>query len=198
MWRRWLAGGVGALALVGGGCQSKGPLLDNPVLTRPDPNLCVENPVYVPLGPASYGAVFERVLSVLGDYFVIATANRYEGRITTHPRTAPGFEQIFKAGSPDSYERGLATLQSIRQYAVVKIAAADDGGFWVDVKVFKELEDVPTPIRAITGAAIFQGDTTLERQYEVIDPTVTASNWIPIGQDESLEQAILQRIQKSL
>ena len=129
MWRRWLATGVGVVGLMAG-CQSQGPWLDNPVLVRPDPRACVENPVYVPHGPASYGAVFERVVSVLSDYFVIATANRYEGRITTHPRVAPGWEQFFKAGSPDHYQRSLATLQSIRQYAIVKISPADDGGFW--------------------------------------------------------------------
>ncbi len=196
--RRLVTACAAALGLAAGGCLSSGPLLDNPVLVRPDAAVTVENPVYVPLGPPSYGAVFEKTQSVLGDYFVIATANRYEGRVVTHPRVAPGYEQFFKAGSPDHQERLLATLQSIRHYAVVKINPADDGGFWIDVKVFKELEDVPRPLRATAGGAAFRSDVTLERQYEVIDPNATSAGWIPIGQDEKLEQLILQRIKKCM
>jgi hypothetical protein len=142
--------------------------------------------------------VFEKVLSILSDYFVIATANRYEGRIVTHPRIAPGLERFFIAGSPDWDERLLATLQTIRHYAIVKIAAAQDGGFWIDIKVYKELEDLPQPTRALAGGAIFRSDATVERQFEVIEPTFTSSSWIFLGQDEALEQAILQRIKKCL
>lgn len=197
MRRRLVTACAAVLGLAAGGCLSSGPLLDNPVLVRPDPTVCVENPVYVPLGPPSYGAVFEKTLSILGDYFVIASANRWEGRIVTHPRVAPGYEQLFRAGSPDHQERLLATLQSIRYHAVVKISPANDGGFWVDVKVFKELEDVPRPSRS-TAAAAFRTDSTIERQYEVIDPAATSEGWIPIGQDEKLEQLILQRIKKCM
>ena len=196
--RRRLAAWAAALGVAAGGCASSGPLADNPVLLRPDPTVSVENPVYVPLGPPSYGPVFEKALTVLSDYFVIATANRYEGRIVTHPRVAPGYEQFFKPGSPDHGERMLATLQSVRHYAVVKIAAANDGGFWVNVEVFKELEDVPRPLRATAAAAVFRGDSTVERQYEVIDPAVTSSAWIPLGQDEKFEQLLLQRIKKCM
>jgi hypothetical protein len=199
MWRKYLAAWAGAASLLGGGCAATGPLLDNPVLVRPDP-AAVENPLYVPLGPypSSYALVFERVLSVLGEYFVIATANRYEGRIVTHPRVAPGYEQFFKAGSPDHRERTLATLQTIRHYAVVKIGSAENGGFWVDVKVYKELEDLPRPTRQTAGSAVFQGDNTLERQYEVVEPALTNAGWIPLGQDESLEQAILEKLKRCM
>jgi hypothetical protein len=198
MGRRLVTACAGALALLAGGCLSSGPLLDNPVLVRPEPTVTVENPVYIPLGPPSYGAVFEKVVSVLSDYFVIATANRYEGRIVTHPRTAPGLEQWLKPGSPDCQERLLATLQSIRNYAVVRITAAADGGFWVDVKVYKELEDLARPTRQTAGAAVFRGDPTVERQYEVIEPTFTESSWIPLGEDVKFEQAILQRLKKCM
>jgi hypothetical protein len=189
---------AGALALLGSGCTATGPLLDNPFRVEPAAAVVVENPVYVPLGPPSYGAVFEKVLSVLGDYFVIASANRYEGRILTHPRIAPGYERPFTPGSPDCESRLLATCQSIRHFAVVTIAAAEDGGFWIDVKVYKELEDVPQPSHATAGAAIFRSDSTVERQYEVIEGFFTDSRWIPLGQDVKLEQEILCRLRKCL
>jgi MFS family permease len=45
----------------------------------------------VPLGPESYGKVFETCLRVLGDYgFEVFDSNRYSGAIECLPRTAPG------------------------------------------------------------------------------------------------------------
>jgi hypothetical protein len=189
-------GTYGACALLLGGCASVPPL-DNPVLLRPAPE-AVENPVFLPQGPASYGLVFEKVLSVVSEYFEIRYSNRYDGQILTFPRTAPGFGEPWKPGSPACDERLLATLQSIRNRAEVRIDAAADGGFFVQVVVYKELEDVPQPIRATAGAAIFRGDNTVERQFEVIDPTVFESAWIPLGRNASLEQAILQRLKGCL
>lgn len=184
--------------MLAGGC-AQGPLLDNPVFVRGvEPVVTVENPVYVPGGPAAYGAVFEKVFEVVSGYFEIAYANRYDGRIDTFPRIAPGLEQPWKPGSPDLEQRLLATLQTIRQTAFVRIEAANDGGFFISVKVVKELEDLPRPVRQTAGAASFRSDNTVERQSEVIDPTVFESHWIPQGEDVKLEQVILNRIKKCL
>jgi hypothetical protein len=179
------------------GCAS-GPLLDNPLVIPVDPNITVENPVYVPGDPHAYGAVFEKVLEVVDPYFEIAYADRYDGRIETFPRIAPGLEQLWKLGSPDFDQRLLATFQTIRHRAFVRIEAANDHGFFVSVKVLKELEDLPRPTRSTAGAASFRSDNTVERQFEVIDPTVYESQWIPIGEDTKLEQAILQQIKKCI
>jgi hypothetical protein len=187
------AAGVAALAAALGGCAT-GPLVDNPAFIRADPAVCVENPVYIPLGPAAYANVFEKVLDIIDDYFDISYANRYDGRIETFPRIAPGLEQPWKPGSPDFDQRLLATLQTIRHRASILIQPADDGGFFVQVTVFKELEDLPRPVRQTAGAASFRSDITVERQFEVIDPTVFEHNWIPIGRDTKLEQVILQRL----
>jgi hypothetical protein len=80
----------------------------------------------------------------------------------------------------------------------VRIDAAADGGFFVQAIVYKELEDLPQPIRSTAGAAIFRGDITVERQFEVIDPTVFDHGWIPLGRDECLEQAILAKLKSCL
>src|SRR5262249_30884315 len=197
MRRTWLTALAGLLVLGAGGCAS-GPLLDNPVLLRSDAAPAIENPVYVPLGPAAYGKVFENVIDVLDDYFEIAYANRYSGQIETFPRIAPGLEQLWKLGSPDFDQRLLATLQTLRHRAVVLIQVADDGGFFVDVKVYKELEDLPRPTRMTAGAASFRSDNTVERQFEVIDPTIYEASWIPLGRDIKLEQAILCRLKKCM
>jgi hypothetical protein len=163
-----------------------------------DGKTVVENPVYVPLGPNSYGMVFEKVFDVISEYFEIAYANRYDGRIETFARIAAGLEQPWRPGSPDWYGRLLATFQSIRHRAFVIIQLADDGGFFVQVVVFRELEDVPRPVRSTAGAAAFRSDNTVERQFEVIDPAVFEKAWIPVGRDTCLENAIIQKIKKCM
>jgi hypothetical protein len=193
LWSAWTA----AVLALAGGCAS-GPFLDNPMLVPVDPNVTVENPVYVPGGPTAYHAVFERIFDVVGDYFEVAFSSRWDGRIETFPRIAPGYEQWWKPGSPDPEQRLLATLQTIRHRAIVQIEPANDGGFFVKVQVFKELEDLPRPVRATAGSASFRSDNTVERQFEVIDPTVFESQWIPLGEDVKFEQLILQRIKKCM
>jgi hypothetical protein len=198
MRQAWLTAVAGLVALGACGCVATGPLLDNPVLLRPEAGSAVENPVYVPLGPPAYGQVFETVIEVIDDYFEIAYANRYDGRIETFPRIAPGVEQPWKPGSPDLDQRLLATCQTIRHRAIALIQVADDGGFFVDVKVFKELEDLPRPTRMTAGAASFRSDNTVERQFEVIDPTIYEATWIPLGRDVKLEQVILARLKQCM
>jgi hypothetical protein len=189
---------IAAWAIGSAGCMTA-PLLDNPLVVRLDPNAQVSNPVWVPGGgPDYYGKVFERIIDVLDDYFEISYANRYDGHIETFPRIAPGFEQFWKPGSPDAYQRLQATWQTIRHRAAVVIQPAEDGGFFVQITVYKELEDLPRPTQMTAGAAAFRSDPTLERQFEVIDPTVFESNWIPQGRNAELEQVILQRIKKCL
>jgi hypothetical protein len=185
------------LALTACGCAT-GPLLDNPGILRPGPSSAIENPIYVPLGPQSYASVFEKTIDIIDEYFEIAYANRYDGTIRTFPRISPGLEQLWKAGSPDFDQRLEATLQTIRHRADVLISPADDGGYFVSVTVYKELEDLPKPVRQTAGAASFRSDNTVERQFEVIDPTVFESNWIPLGRDIPLEQEILQQIKKCM
>lgn len=184
---------AGALwLLLGSGCAT-GPLQENPVLLSARRPTCNSNPVFLPQGPASYNLVFSKVLDVVDDYFEIAYANRYDGRIESFPRIAPGLGEPWKPGSPDLYQRTLATFQSIRHRAVVVLSAADDSGFFVDVRIYKELEDLDKPSRASAGAS-FRIGNTVERQFEVVDSSTYESVWIPIGRDVKLEQVILDRI----
>jgi hypothetical protein len=187
------------LLALGAGCATA-PLLDNPALVMPEPAAqVVENPVYVPLGPASYGKVFETVLTVLHDTgFEIYESNRYDGRIETFPRIAPGLGLFLKPGSPNLYERLLATLQTYRHRTSVLIQPAENGGFFIHITVRRELEDLPRPTRELAGDAIFRTENNVERQYEVIDPTVFQTNWVPKGRDVDLEQVILQRIKRCM
>jgi hypothetical protein len=206
--RRFFIQGAAALALVLAGC-STGPLRDNPLIFRPgqvmprentlfrrEPFVAQENPLYLPQGaqPEVYDKIFQKALDIVDDFWEIAYSNRYEGRIETQPAVAPGILQPWKPGSPDFYQRLLADLQSIRHRCIVLITTADEGGYYIDVKVLRELEDLPTPIRSTAGSASFRIVSTIERQFEVIEQPIYESNWIPIGRDYKLEQVILERL----
>jgi hypothetical protein len=185
--------GVGLLALLLAGC-AVGPLLENPLLVRTAKVVPLENPVYVPQGPLAYARLFDKCIDVVDDYFEIAYASRYDGRIETFPAVAPGIEQPWKPGSPDFYQRLYAFCQSVRHRAIVLITTADDGGYFIDVKVLKELEDLPQPVRSTAGAATFRLQPTIQREFEIIEPTFYQAGWIPIGRDLKLEQVLLERI----
>jgi hypothetical protein len=191
MWRWLCLTWTASALLVASGCAT-GPLQDNPLRVRTETPQVADNPVYIPVG--LYPLVFQKTLDVLDDYYPIAYASRPSGYIETRPVDAPGLIQPWKPGSPDFYQRTLASFQSIRHRAIVHITVADDGGFFVDVKVLKELEDLAVPSRATAGSATFFTVPTIERQYDIVDGGQYQSNWIPIGRDCQLEQVILSRI----
>lgn len=186
----WLA----VLLLAGGGCVAP-RLQDSPLLARANPYdtgnelvLATDQP-----GPEAYAFLFERVLDVIDDEFDIAYASRYDGRIETHPRIAPGLEQPLKPGSPSLYERSLATMQTYRHRCFVVLQPKEQG-YLINVTVFRELEDLPNPTREIGPGAAFRSDQDIDRRYEIVDPTVVSNVWIPKGRDVPLEQKILRKI----
>jgi hypothetical protein len=188
------------LPLALAGCLAKPYLVEPALPHQPTPGTVVENPVYIPLGATGdgYDKVFQRVIDVIDDYFEIAYANRYDGRIETYPRIAPGCERPWQPGNPDHFGRLWASMQTLRHRAFILIQPADDGGFFVQVTVFRELEDLPRPSRATAGAAAFRGDNTVDRTYEVIDPAVFEPSWAPLGRDLPFEQAILDKLKNCM
>ncbi|MDB5311119.1 MAG: hypothetical protein JWO38_5321 [Gemmataceae bacterium] len=179
------------------GCATAPPV-DNPVLVRKADG--IENPVLVSPGVptgVSYREVFEKCIDVLDDYFEILSANPYEGRIVTRPRSAPGYEQVWKGGNPDPRSRLLATFQTFRQTAVVEIRVGERGGYLVYVVVEKEMEDLLRPTRQAVGGAVFQEAPTVDRQLDVIGPAAFAPggvSWFRVGRDYAFEQLLLERI----
>jgi hypothetical protein len=184
---------TGLTLLLLSGCMS-GPLRENPLQLDARPVAPGDNPMYLPQGPASYGAVFEKVLDAVANYFPIAYANRYGGEIRTHPTISGGIFEPWKTSSPDFCLRLKATWQTIRQRAIVNIKPDKHGGYFVEVRVLLELEDLPKPTQATAGEATFRVVSTVERQFEVVDAARLDNTWIPIGRDPALEQAILERI----
>jgi hypothetical protein len=189
---------LGLALLLPAGCLSVPPS-DNPLIFRPGVN-DVENPVLVRPGQPSssaYAEVFEKVLNVVDDYFDIAYANRYDGRIIGQPKIAPGIERFFANGTPDPYQRLYATFQTIRYRCFVQIRAAEQGGYLVQVTVYRELMDQAKPFNAPNGS-VFRDQATVDRQFAVVDPEVAADvGWIPKGRETGVEDAILKKIRRS-
>ena len=108
---------------------------------------------------------------------------------------------FLKHGSPDLYDRVLSTFQSYRHRVTVliePIEQAKGGGYFIEFIARKELEDLPRPLRATVGGAVFRSEATLERQTEVIDATFFEPNWIYRGRDVPLEQELIRRFKKAL
>lgn len=198
-WRAWGAGWLAAGAVaVAGGCASVPPV-DNPLLVRPTApySATPDQPSGRP-GCAGYDEVYERALDALDDYFQIVPGSRYARVIRTYPRTAPGYEQPWKPGSPDPYERWLATWQSVRHFAVVRLDEAD-GGYRVTVEVYKELETTGAPTVPVGGLAVLRGAPVADRTSDTVTgPTSGDHLWVPAGdpphRDFAFEQAILKKI----
>src|ERR1051325_9952922 len=154
---------LAVLGALGAGCTNLQPAMEltplTPIGLNPGND---QNPLFIPLGAKQYARVFETVLQVLGDYgFDLVEMNRYSGHIEAAPRIAPGIAQLLKPGSPDVYERLLASAQTYRHRVTVIIQTADTNpadhaGFFVEFIVRKELEDLPKPIKSTVGGATFR------------------------------------------
>ena len=186
------------------GCESMGPVFNPaPLPTLGAPVCRDDNPVYIPLSVKDYGKVFETIWQIVGDYgFEIAESNRFDGRLETRPRIAPGLALLAKPGSPELYQRLLSTTQTYRHRVTVLVQPADHGGFhggyFVEFIARKELEDLPRPIRSTVGGAVLRSENTIERQSDVIDATFFEPNWIFKGRDAALEQELIRRFNRAL
>ncbi len=190
--RKWI--GAFLVLALGTGCVST-PIAGGPPAPLEETEDNELNPVYIPLGGLSYGQVFENVLQVLISHgFEIQEANRYDGRIETVPRIAPGLGLFLKPGTPSFRDRLLYTLQTYRHRVSVIIQPADNGGYFIEVVARKELEDLAKPSRATAGAAIFRNENNVDRQYEVIDASVVDAHWIYKGRDALLEQQLIEKL----
>ncbi len=164
------------------------------------PGFCLDNPTFVPVGDHQY--VWENVVDVIDDYFKIKREEPVrqigetltEGRLETFPVVGATIFEPWRGDSVGRDERIESTLQSIRRRAVVRVIPAD-GGYWVDVAVFKYLEDVVKPEHATAGAATFRYDDSLVRVVNPVGEQEINVGWIPLGRDAKLEQRILGQLQ---
>jgi hypothetical protein len=161
-----------------------------------------DNPVSIPIG--NYELVWSGVREIVAGNFRIEREDPVrligntltEGRIDTFPMPGATYLEPWYHDSANDYERLESTLQSIRRYAVVKVIPPQtpNGVFWVDVAVFKELENLRQPEHATVGSATFRSDASLSSRMDSQQPTGVNQQWIPQGRDAAAEQRLIGQI----
>lgn len=186
--------GILAGLLLIGGCFRPFFLTPSPVL-----NVYYPNPIFVAAKDPQ--VLWETLVDVVDDYFEIEREEPIRqfdtvltsGRIDTFPKIGATILEPWHKDSVDRYARWEATLQSIRRRAEIRVDPRD-GGYWITVLVFKELEDVGQPLAATTSSATFRNDSSLTRVVSPIGEQQTHAGWIPMGRDTALEQRIIEAI----
>lgn len=139
---------------------------------------------------------WETTVDVVHDYlFEIERESRIDGVIETKFKTGAGVLEPWHRDSADGYSRWESTLQSIRRKAYISVTPAQ-GGYFVSVEAFKEIEDVAGAAN-FAGGATFQDHTPLQRDLDLVVGQSSPSGWIPRGRDAALERSMLQSIQNA-
>lgn len=178
------------------GCTT-GPSWNDP--TWQTHNVDHENPVFLPV--ADPEVAWEMVVDVVDDYFQIQDEDPVrqvgdfptEGRLDTFPLVGSTLFEPWRRDSANRYEKVHSTLQSIRRRALVRMIPSE-GGYRVDVAVFKELEDAKQADHTTAGAATFRYDSSLTRVVDPIGEQEINEGWIPQGRDTALEQRMIRQL----
>jgi hypothetical protein len=163
-----------------------------------------QNPMYVPLSDREF--LWNQLIDTLDDYFEIQREERVrlvggvltEGQVETLPLPGATMLEPWREDSSPGFERRYATLQSIRRRAIVHVRPQTDGGYLVDVAVYKELEDLSQPEFSSVNVDGLRTDGTLVRPEKNLRLGPVTLGWIPVGRDMALEQRILTQLRGRL
>lgn len=194
----WKRGWVGWIFLLAGCMMSPevAILPDLPPLSTP---AVYQNPLL--LASTEHEKLWEIVADVIDDEFRIEREMPVrrmgdvwtEGRLETYPLVGSTLLEPWRQDAANFDEKLEGTLQTIRRRAVVRVIPAQ-AGQWVEVVVFKELEDA-RPLRSPAASATFRYDASLTRIENPVTEQPTNVGWIPLGRDTALEQHLLGKIQ---
>lgn len=167
-------------------------------------NQQIENPVQIPM--LDRFVVMDQISDEIDDYFRIAREEQLrvvnsvmtEGWIETWPRIGSTILEPWHHDSTRGFEKLHSTFQTVRRQAKVRIIPSGDS-FLVDVKVFKELEDNPNPVRGTVSGRYLRHDNALDvGNDDFFNLRQNNDGWISMGRDTSLEQRILSNIVRRL
>ncbi len=192
---------VSPLLLPATGCYHVAPYPGEPF--SPIAPVVYENPSFFAI--ADREQLWEQLVDVLDDNFRIEREERVrqvgelvtEGSIDTFPLTGATLFEPWHRDSVDRFGRLESTLQSIRRTAHVRVIPTG-GGYLVEVRVDKELEDVARPENATSGLASLRHDQALDRRDPPASGVPATTGWISQGRDPLLEQAILAKLHARL
>jgi hypothetical protein len=160
----------------------------------------ISNPLPVPMYDRSL--VMDEISDELDNYFRIQKEERIrivdgvmtEGWIETHPTIGGSLAEPWRRDSSPGFEKLHATLQTVRRFAKVRVIPGA-GNYLVDVKVYKELEDLPSPLHSTMQSRPYRHDNTLDIDQMQLPDVQPNLGWIPLGRDLALEERILQNVQ---
>ena len=157
------------------------------------------NPLPVPM--LDRELVMDEVSDEIDNYFPILTEQRIqnvngvlsEGWIETRPKVGGSIFEPWKKDSTPGFEKWHATLQSVRRFAKVRVIPSA-GNYLVDLRVYKELEDLNQPVGSTVSGRPLRSDNALDiDRNEIFE--IRNRGWIPQGRDLSLEEVILRNIE---
>lgn len=167
------------------------------------------NPAFVPVANREF--FWNTLVDVIDDSYTIDKEERVrlvfdpqtgqntltDGQIVTHFEISAGWLEPWRTDTASFYDKLESTLQSMRRRAVVHVAAAE-GGYMVEVNVFKDLEDVQTPMFAPASAGTLRYDTSQRHTENIVTQQPVVTGWIPQGRDPAAEQYIINQLMSRL
>jgi len=116
-----------------------------------------------------------------------------EGHIESKPKIGASMTEAWHADSVGFGERFDCTLQTIRR-RVEGHVVPEAGGYTIEVKVFKELEDRARPLRAVSNASNLRFKDSADEFIDTIDVDPSSAGWFIIERDAALENRLLMEI----
>ncbi|MBR4834605.1 MAG: hypothetical protein IKU86_09810 [Thermoguttaceae bacterium] len=171
------------------------------------PNDAAPNPLFVQTSSPEY--LWNAVVDVVDNYFEIKfespirvferqteSGERFtssaEGRIDTFPTIAAGVLEPWRKNSVDCEDKWLATFQTIRRSATVRVVP-DSAGYLIYLSVYNEIEDLKNPMGATVGFNEIYIDD-FSQLTQPVGERATSRGWIPTGRDSALEARMLEEI----
>lgn len=190
------------LMMIGAGCSSLRPgtsAYSNALMPG-------ENPIFVPEMDREF--LWNQIVDAVDNDFQIEREQRMqdingfvtEGAIETRPTAGSTVFEPWRGDSTWWFQRGYATLQSIRRRASVRVTPTQ-GGYLVGLVVTTELEDLARPESGTSTTLLAPYQTTADSELRSPAeaprrvPTGTIG-WIQMGRDTSLEQKLLANIRE--
>ena len=116
-----------------------------------------------------------------------------EGHLETKPKIGGSLFEPWHADSVGIEERALCTAQTIRRRVEIHVVP-ETGGYTIEVKVFKELEDNSQPLRAVANASNLRFQDNADEFADKIDVDPSSAGWFIIERDAALENRLLMEI----
>ena len=116
-----------------------------------------------------------------------------EGHLETKPKIGASLPELWHADSVGFKERFDCTVQTIRRRVEAHVVP-ETGGYTLEIKVFKELEDNAHPLRAVANASHLRFRDNADEFADKIDTDPSSSGWFVIERDAELENRLLLEI----